>query len=129
LQFFPAWIGIMRAETEEERGKKMSETLAAVEQLEVALAQCSNGKAFFSGGDSVGYVDLAVGCHLFWLDAMRKLFGVVVIDAARAPLLAAWADRFRASDVGKEVLPDADVAAEYAKKIQAYRAAAAAASK
>jgi hypothetical protein len=30
--------------------------------------------------------------------------------------------------VGKEVLPDADVAAEYAKKIQAYRAAAAAAA-
>jgi glutathione S-transferase len=122
-QFFPAWIGIMRAETEEDRAKKMSETLAVVEQLEAALAQCSNGKAFFSG-DSVGYLDIAVGCNLFWLDAMRKMFGVVVIDAAKTPVLAAWADRFRESDVGKKVLPDGDVAAEYAKKIQAYRAAA-----
>ncbi|XP_047062871.1 probable glutathione S-transferase GSTU6 [Lolium rigidum] len=124
-KFFPAWIGIMRAETEEDRAKKMSETAAVVEQLEAALTQCSNGKAFFSG-DSVGYLDIAVGCNLFWLDAMRKMFGVVVIDAAKTPVLAAWADRFRESDVGKKVLPDADVAAEYAKKIQAYRAAAAA---
>ncbi|XP_051204536.1 probable glutathione S-transferase GSTU6 [Lolium perenne] len=124
-KFFPAWIGIMRAETEEDRAKKMSETAAVVEQLEAALAQCSNGKAFFSG-DSVGYLDIAVGCNLFWLDAMRKMFGVVVIDAARTPVLAAWADRFKESDVGKEVLPDGDIAVEYAKKIQAYRAAAAA---
>ncbi|KAK1604554.1 hypothetical protein QYE76_028227 [Lolium multiflorum] len=124
-KFFPAWIGVMRAETEEDRAKKMSETAAVVEQLEAALAQCSNGKAFFSG-ESVGYLDIAVGCNLFWLDAMRKMFGVVVIDAARTPGFAAWADRFRESGVGKKVLPDADVAAEYAKKIQAYRAAAAA---
>ncbi|KAM0918473.1 hypothetical protein ACQ4PT_008992 [Festuca glaucescens] len=57
-KFFPACIGIMRAETEEDRAKKMSETAAVVEQLEAALAQCSNGKAFFSG-DSVGYLDIA----------------------------------------------------------------------
>jgi glutathione S-transferase len=57
---------------------------------------------------------------------MHKMFGVVVIDGSRTPVLAAWADRFRESDVGKEVLPDADIAVEYAKKIQAYRDAAAA---
>ncbi|XP_047059461.1 probable glutathione S-transferase GSTU6 [Lolium rigidum] len=124
-KFFPAWLGILKAEVGEERDKKMSETLAVIEQLEAALAQCSNGKAFFSG-DSVGYLDLAVGCNLYWLDAMSKMFGVVVIDVARTPVLAAWADRFRESDVGKEVLPDGDIAVEYAKKIQAYRAAAAA---
>ncbi|XP_051199963.1 probable glutathione S-transferase GSTU6 [Lolium perenne] len=121
-KFFPAWLGILKAETGEERDKRMSETLPVVEQLETALAQCSNGKAFFSG-DSVGYLDLAVGCNLYWLDAMRKMFGVVVIDVARTPVLAAWADRFRESDVGKEVLPDADIAVEYAKKIQVYRPA------
>uniref|UniRef100_A0ACD5XXP4 Uncharacterized protein n=1 Tax=Avena sativa TaxID=4498 RepID=A0ACD5XXP4_AVESA len=128
-KFFPAWISIMRAETEEERAKKVGEAAEVTEQLEAALAQCANGKqAFFSGDDSVGYLDLAVGCNLFWLDAMRKMVGVVVIDAARTPGLAAWADRFRESHVGKEVLPDADIAAEYAKKIQAYRQAAVAAS-
>ncbi|CAD6266438.1 unnamed protein product [Miscanthus lutarioriparius] len=132
-KLFPAWMGVMKAATEEARAEKVRETHAAVLNLEKAFAEISssssngggNGAAFF-GGDSVGYLDLALGCSLPWFGALRAMFGVEVIDAARAPLLAAWAERFGETAVAKEVLPEPDEAVAYAKKIQAYRASASA---
>ncbi|KAL6658784.1 hypothetical protein ACP70R_002824 [Stipagrostis hirtigluma subsp. patula] len=122
-KLFPAWVGIMRAATEEERAEKVKETFAAIEHLEKAFVECSNGKAFF-GGDSVGYVDLALGCFLFWFGAVHKMFGVEIIDASKSPLLAAWAGRFGETSAAAEVLPEPDKAVEYAMKLRAKRAAA-----
>ncbi|RCV44088.1 hypothetical protein SETIT_9G345800v2 [Setaria italica] len=48
----PAWFGIVMAKTEDERAEKVTETSAAIGQMEEAFAQCSKGKAFF-GGDSI----------------------------------------------------------------------------
>ncbi|KAL6643302.1 hypothetical protein ACP70R_021483 [Stipagrostis hirtigluma subsp. patula] len=125
-KLFPALTGIMKATTEEARAEKAKETFAAVEQLEKAFAECSDGKSFF-GGDSVGYVDLALGCLLPWFGAVREMFGLEIIDAAKTPLLAAWAERFGETAAAKEVLPEPDKA-EYAKKLQAHWTAAAAAA-
>ncbi|XP_066326314.1 probable glutathione S-transferase GSTU6 [Miscanthus floridulus] len=127
-KLFPAYAGVMKAATEDERTEKVRETHAAVLKLEKAFAEISssgNGAAPFFGGDSVGYLDLALGCSLPWFGALRAMFGVEVIDAARAPLLAAWAERFAETAVAMEVLPEPDQAVAYAKKIQAYRAASA----
>jgi glutathione S-transferase len=131
-KLFPAYAGVTKAATEEERAEKVRETHAAVLNLEKAFAEISssnNGAAAFFGGDSVGYVDLALGCSLPWFGALRAMFGVEVIDAAQAPLLAAWAERFAETAVAKELLLEPDEAVAYhAKKIQAlaYRASASA---
>ncbi|KAL6883326.1 hypothetical protein ACP4OV_010740 [Aristida adscensionis] len=122
-KLFPAWLGIMRATTEEERAEKIKETFDAINHLEKAFEESSKGKVFF-GGDSIGHLDLALGCFLYWFEAVRKMLGVQIIDAAKAPLLAAWAARFGETSTATEVLPEPDEAVEYAKKIQARRAAA-----
>jgi glutathione S-transferase len=125
LQLFPAWYGgIVKATTEDERAEKVAETLAVVAQLEEAFAKCSDGKAFF-GGDSIGYLDIVLGSFLFWLEAVRRLYGVEIISASKTPLLAAWAERFGGSAEAKGVVPDADEAVQFVRK----RAAAAAAAK
>jgi glutathione S-transferase len=124
---FPAWIGILRAATEEERDEKLAATLAVVAPMEDAFTAWSDGKAFFSGGDSVGYLDLALGCQLFWLEALRSMFGVTVIDAGRTPRLAAWAEGFLETKAAKAVAPPANSMEEYAGKLRAIWAAAAAA--
>lgn len=126
LQLLPAWVGIMWAATEEERAEKVDDTLAAICQLEEAFGKCSNGKPFFAG-DSVGYLDLVVGSQLLWFEALQKMFGVVVIEVGRAPLLAAWVKRFGETDTAKEVVPDVGTAVEYLKKLQSHRAGATAA--
>ena len=118
-KLFPAHVGILKAATEEESAEKVNETLAAIGNLEEAFAKCSNGKAFFAG-DSIGYLDLAVGSNLFWLEALRKISGVAFIDAGKTPLLAAWAERFGETEEAKAVVPEADKAVEYAKKLQAW---------
>ncbi|XP_072146615.1 uncharacterized protein [Setaria viridis] len=114
----PAWIGILKAKTEDERAEKVTETSAAIGQMEEAFDKCSEGKAFF-GGDSIGYLDIVFGSCLFWFEAVRRMFGVEIISANKAPLLTAWAERFRESAEAKEVVPGADEAVQYANKLAA----------
>ncbi|KAF7025502.1 hypothetical protein CFC21_037674 [Triticum aestivum] len=121
----PTWIGIMRAATEEDRAEGLAAALAAVAPLEDAFAQCSGGKAFFAG-DSIGYLDLALGCNLFWIEALRHMFGVTVIDAGRTPRLAAWAERFEQTEAAKKAAPPMESMLEEAEKLRAMWAAAAA---
>jgi glutathione S-transferase len=114
IKLFPAYFGIHRAAMEEERAEKTNETIGVIRQLEVALAECSNGKSFFAG-NFVGYLDIVVGCHLFWLEAFSRMFGVALLDAAKTPLFAAWAGRFKEVEAAKEVVPDANKVVEYFK--------------
>lgn len=130
---FPAWVAIMRAATEEERAEKLAAAQDVVELMEGAFAECSGDgeeeedKDFF-GGDSVGYVDLALGSNLFWFQPLHEMFGVTVIDAGKAPRLAAWAERFLETEVAKVVAPAPGSVVEYAGKLSARRLAAAAAA-
>jgi len=125
LQLVPAWIGILKAKTEDERAEKATETLAAIGQVEAALAsKLADGRAFF-GGDSIGYLDIVLGSCLFWFEALRMMHGVEIIDSCRTPVLAAWAERFGESAEAKGVVPGAHEAVKYANKHAAAAAAAA----
>ncbi|XP_037410104.1 probable glutathione S-transferase GSTU6 [Triticum dicoccoides] len=121
-----AMLGILRATTDEERAERLDAALAAVRPLEDAFAECSGGKAFFAG-DSVGYLDLALGCHLFWFEALREMFGVMIIDAGRTPRLAAWAGRFAETETAEKASPIKSLV-DYAGKLRAIWAAIAAAA-
>jgi glutathione S-transferase len=120
LQLLRAYIGVNVAATEEERAEKVNATVAAITELETVLA---DGKAFFAG-DRVGYLDIVVGCHLSWLEAFSKMYDVVLIDATKNPVFAAWAERFGETEAAKGVVPETDVVAEYARKRRAEALAA-----
>ncbi|XP_047093872.1 probable glutathione S-transferase GSTU6 [Lolium rigidum] len=116
-KLFPAWMGVLKAATEEEKAEKVSQTLAVLVHLEEAFAKCSDGKAFF-GGDTIGYLDLALGCNLFWFKTLRKMFNVELIEEGRTPLLASWAQRFSEAAAVKDLVPNVDKAVEHAKKMR-----------
>ena len=61
LQLLPSWLQSFGGKTEEEKAEGLKQTLAAVDQLEAAFKGCSKGNKPFFGGDSVGYVDVALG--------------------------------------------------------------------
>ena len=105
LQILAAWTQASRGKTEEDKAEGKKQWSVAVETLEGALRDCGKGKPFF-GGDSVGYVDVALGGLLVWVRASEVLLGVKFLDAARTPLLAAWAERFASLDAAKVALPD-----------------------
>ncbi|KAJ1296511.1 hypothetical protein BS78_01G306700 [Paspalum vaginatum] len=118
-----SWLQSFRGKTEEEKAEGLKQTIAAEEHMEAAFRELSKGKPFF-GGDSVGYVDVALGALVAWVHAGEKLYGFRFFDAARTPLLNAWVDRFGALEAAKTVLPDADRLAEFAKQRMAEAAAA-----
>ncbi|CAN6324762.1 unnamed protein product [Urochloa humidicola] len=120
-----SWLQSFSGKTEEEKAEGLKQTLAAAEHLEAAFKEISKGKPFF-GGDSVGYLDVALGALVAWVHAGEKLYGFRLFDATRSPVLNAWVERFGALDAAKAVLPDANRLADYAKMRLAEADAAAA---
>ncbi|CAD6204265.1 unnamed protein product [Miscanthus lutarioriparius] len=97
-KLFTTWIHVYIGRTsEEDRVEAARQVVAVLEKFEQAFEECSGGKAFF-GGDAAGLVDVVLGGFLGWLRASEVMCGVAVIDPAKTPLLAAWADRFAALD-------------------------------
>ncbi|KAL6641352.1 hypothetical protein ACP70R_019533 [Stipagrostis hirtigluma subsp. patula] len=126
-KLFSSWMMVFRGKTDEEKAEGTKQSFAVAATLEGALAECSKGKPFF-GGDSVGYVDVALGGFVAWVHAIEKLYGLKVFDAGKTPLLAAWLERFCALEAAKAVMPEVEKLVELAKMRQAQAAAAAAAA-
>uniref|UniRef100_A0ACD5TZ31 Uncharacterized protein n=1 Tax=Avena sativa TaxID=4498 RepID=A0ACD5TZ31_AVESA len=125
--FFAAWIKSLQGTTEDEKAAGAAGALAALLTLEGAFGECSKGKPFFAG-DAPGYLDVALGGYLGWMRAYEAVAGVNLLDAARTPLLVAWAERFVALDAAKVVIPEVDQIVQFAKVLQARTAASAATS-
>lgn len=88
---------------------------------------CSKGKGFF-GGDTIGYLDIALGCYLGWIRVIEKSEGIKFLDEDKTPLLAGWAERFCADAAVKEVMPEIEKLMEFAQALRAKMQAAAAAA-
>ena len=124
-QLFPYLRKLIIAKADDEETAEAAEqVIAGLQLLEEAFVKCSKGKDFF-GGESVGYLDIALGCYLGWLKALEKLAGVKLLDKEKIPLLMGWAERFCSADAVKELIPEADKLVEFAKMVRARQNAAA----
>ncbi|KAB8083037.1 hypothetical protein EE612_005109 [Oryza sativa] len=111
--FFPSWKVLFRSTAAEQRAEAFKNVVPRVEALERAFGECSKGKAFF-GGDDAGLVDVGLGSHLVWIKVVDEVAGANLLDEAKFPGLAAWAERFLAVDAVRQVMPDAgDVLKQY----------------
>ncbi|XP_074567565.1 putative glutathione S-transferase GSTU6 [Curcuma longa] len=123
-RFWAAYIddkltALIRASWKETEAAKVAELAEQIRQvlglLEEAFAECGKGKGFF-GGDSVGYLDIALGSCLGWIMGLEKGKSVKLFEAEKLPQLVGWAERFLAEESVKGLVPDAD---EYVKSIAA----------
>ncbi|XP_078151461.1 putative glutathione S-transferase GSTU6 [Carex rostrata] len=105
-KFFSSLVGMLKATTEETKAEKITDTLSALEQLE-DFKKCYAGKLFF-GGDSIGFVDVTLGCQITWVKAAEKILGVKLLDETKMPLLVEWEKRFLAADFVKRVIPSVE---------------------
>ena len=80
LQLFSSFMMMIMGKTEEEKAEGRKQLFAAAGTLEGALKDCSKGKPFF-GGDSVGFVDIALGGFVAWVLARDRLSGLKHFDA------------------------------------------------
>ncbi|PWZ06807.1 putative glutathione S-transferase GSTU6 [Zea mays] len=127
---FSSFMMMIMGKTDDEKAEGRKQLFAAAETLEGALKECSCSKGRprpFFGGDSVGFVDIALGGFVAWVQTRDLLSGLEHFDADKTPLLAAWLERFCALNETKAVMPDVMKLLEFSKKRQAQADAAAAA--
>ncbi|KAF6141335.1 hypothetical protein GIB67_008512 [Kingdonia uniflora] len=114
-KWVPALSELAKAQGEEAEAEAVKQLLAGTALLEEAFQKCSKGKAFF-GGESIGYLDIALGSFLGWIRVI-ELNGLTILDAEKTPGLVGWAENFCANSAVKEVMPETGKLAEFAKMI------------
>ncbi|KAF8378370.1 hypothetical protein HHK36_029709 [Tetracentron sinense] len=105
----------MEGEAKETAIQQMS---AGLVLLEEAFEKCSEGNGYF-GGEKIGYLDIALGSFLGWINVTENMIGMKVIDEAKTPCLVGWAERFCADSAVKEVMPEIEKLEEFVKLLQA----------
>ncbi|EAY79274.1 hypothetical protein EE612_052397 [Oryza sativa] len=105
-------LRVLRGSVTGDKYKTAGEMSTALQRLEEAFVKCSQGKEYF-GGDSIGYLDIALGSFLGWIKAVEKIAGVELLNETKLPILAVWADRFCAHPAVVDVVPDADKLVEF----------------
>ena len=106
------------ADKEEEKATATEYVFTVLHQLEEAFRSCSKGKDFFCG-DTIGYLDIAVGSHLGWLTASEKMAGIKFLDEEKTPGLLRWAERFCNHSAVKELMPETEKLIEFAHLLRA----------
>lgn len=88
----------------EEREKAIKLTIEALEKLEGEL----KGKEKFFGGDSLGYVDIAIGWISHWLPSWEEAGSIKLLDPLQFPATSSWMKRISNHPVIKDNLPSRD---------------------
>jgi glutathione S-transferase len=112
---FPSAIRTLRGTDAGDRDQAAEQLSAALQLLEEAFVKLGQGKQYFSG-DSVGYLDIVLGSHVGWVKAIEKMAGIALLDKAKVPNLAAWADRLCTHPAVVDAIPDADKFVEFSVK-------------
>ncbi|KAG4205322.1 hypothetical protein ERO13_A04G097000v2 [Gossypium hirsutum] len=117
-KFFPALGRLLIGATEEDKKAALAEVVEGTVVLEGAFGELSKGKAFF-GGDNIGFVDIALGSLLGWIEVIGKQCETKLVSEAKTPRLVQWAECFSANEAVKDVLPDVDKLADFGLKLRA----------
>ncbi|KAF9623865.1 hypothetical protein IFM89_005450 [Coptis chinensis] len=115
-KWFSSLLATLKAKTEEEKKTAIEGVSTGIELLEEAFEKISKGKDFF-GGDTVGYIDIALGANLAWVRVVEKLNGVELLDEIKTPNLYAWSEKFCSDPAVKDLIPETDKLLEFAKTL------------
>ncbi|KAF7124959.1 hypothetical protein RHSIM_Rhsim12G0053700 [Rhododendron simsii] len=118
VQWLPTLSGIWKAEGEEAKAAALEQFMEGMMLLEDAFVKCGKGKDFF-GGDTIGYLDIALGSFLGGLRAFEKMANIELLDETKTPGLFGWAERFGSNAAVMDVIPEIEKLVEYAKMIDA----------
>ncbi|XP_075497237.1 glutathione S-transferase U17-like [Primulina tabacum] len=113
-KWYPNLRAALVIEGEEAKKANLEEITQGLALFENTFTKCSKGKKFF-GGDTIGYLDIALGCFLAWLRVIERINNVILLDEAKTPRLFRWAHDFSAEPDVKSDMPETDKLFEYSK--------------
>ncbi|CAK7327260.1 unnamed protein product [Dovyalis caffra] len=99
--FYAAWNALCSLGEEKEKAIKL--TVEAIEKIEEEL----KGKQFF-GGESIGYLDIAIGWMSYWLPVWEEVGSMKIVDPLQFPATNSWMNKFLKHPMIKENLPPRD---------------------
>ncbi|KAF9623863.1 hypothetical protein IFM89_005448 [Coptis chinensis] len=114
-KWFSSLLATLKPKTEEEKKTAIEGVSTGIELLEEAFEKISKGKDFF-GGDTVGYIDIALGANLALVKVVEKLNGVELLDETKTPNLYAWSEKFCSDPAVKDLIPETDKLLELLKR-------------
>ena len=94
-----AWTAFCSLGEEKEKAEKLA--IEAVEKIEEVI----KGKKFF-GGESIGYLDIALGWIAHWLPIWEEVASLHIVDPIKFPATTAWVKNFLNHGVIKDNLPE-----------------------
>jgi glutathione S-transferase len=87
-------------------GREYSEPVKTVEDnLTLLERQLPEGKRFF-GGDTIGFLDIAVSGISLWLEVFEEVAGVPLLTEEKHPALCRWAREYTAEETVRRCLPE-----------------------
>ncbi|KAH7834716.1 hypothetical protein Vadar_018898 [Vaccinium darrowii] len=113
-KWWPVLFRLRNIEEEEAKAEAIEQVKEANMLLEDAFVKRGKGKDFF-GGDSIGYIDIALGSFLGWLRAIEKMADIKLLDKTKTPGLFGWAERFGLNAAVKDVIPETEKFVEFIK--------------
>ncbi|MQM21436.1 hypothetical protein Taro_054476 [Colocasia esculenta] len=113
-------VGTVFRSTGEEQKVAVGEVHRNLDLLERELREGHfMGRRFF-GGDTVGLLDIVVGCGSYWLSVFEEVAEVKLVDPTTFPLFHSWLRDFEAQEAVREIIPPAGRLLEYARGIRHY---------
>ncbi|KAM7485355.1 hypothetical protein LguiA_001364 [Lonicera macranthoides] len=109
--FDSAFFAMCSLEDEKVKAEKITIAMEALERIEGEL----KGKSFF-GGESIGYLDLALGWISYWLPVFDEVGSMNIIDPLKFPAIISWMNRFTNHKVIKNKLPPRDKMVVYCQE-------------
>ncbi|XP_058078428.1 glutathione transferase GST 23-like [Magnolia sinica] len=103
-------------------GDDQAKAIESMEEALKILEQELKGKKFF-GGETIGFVDLAMGWAAHWLGAMEEAACIKVVDTHKFATFHAWMENFAAHPVIKDTLPPYDQLVPFFKSFRQLSAA------
>ncbi|XP_050282509.1 glutathione transferase GST 23-like [Quercus robur] len=98
---YAAWTAMCSLGEKKENSRKLA--IEAVEKIEEVI----KGKKFF-GGESIGYLDIALGWIAHWLPIWEEVGSMQIVDPAKFPAIIAWMKNFLNHGLIKHNLPPKD---------------------
>ncbi|XP_074322243.1 glutathione S-transferase U8-like isoform X2 [Apium graveolens] len=92
----------------EAKEKLVKSIIEAFEKIEEEI----KGKTFF-GGESVGFLDIALGWISLWLPVWEEVGSFKILDSIKFPGIASWLQNLRSQPVIKERLPPKERAVKF----------------
>ncbi|XP_062167578.1 probable glutathione S-transferase [Alnus glutinosa] len=96
-----AWSAMCSLGEEKEKAVKLA--IEAMEKIEEEI----KGKKFF-GGESIGYLDIALGWISYWLPVWDEVGSMQIFDPRTFPAITSWTSNFLNHPIIKENIPPRD---------------------